>query len=163
MNISILPTSEDYFLGLHQALDMVARERRYLAFMQAPPINHAFAFFKDIVENNKCQLLAIQDEKVIGWCDILPKFGDACAHVGVLGMGLIPSARHRGIGARLLEATIKNAWKKGFTRIELSVRVDNVNAKILYERFGFTVEGINRRAYSVDGYFFDVYTMALLQ
>lgn len=62
-----------------------------------------------------------------------------------------------------MEAAISKAWAKGLFRIELTVRTDNVTAKALYERFGFAVEGINRRAFRVDGEFFDTYAMALLR
>jgi len=160
---TIVPTSAEHFEGLYQALDFVARERRYLAFFQAPPIESAFAFFRNIVENDLCQVLAIENGSVIGWCDVLPKFGDACAHVGTLGMGLIPSARHRGIGSMLLAAGIERAWTADISRIELSVKADNTNAIALYKRFGFIVEGVNRMAFFMDGQFFDTYTMALLR
>jgi RimJ/RimL family protein N-acetyltransferase len=43
------------------------------------------------------------------------------------------------------------------------VRTDNANAKALYERFGFVVEGTQRRAFCVDGEFFDAYSMALVR
>ena len=163
MSIAIIPTTEAHFDGLYQALDEVSREKRYLAFVQAPPVASAFAFFRNIVANDLCQLLAVENGKVVGWCDILPKFGDTCVHVGVLGMGLIPSARHRGIGSTLLAAAIERAWDKGLSRIELSVRADNANAKALYTRFGFVMEGISRRAFYVDGEFFDTHAMALLR
>ena len=32
--------------------------------------------------------------EVVGWCDILPTLGEARRHVGVLGIGVIPGARH---------------------------------------------------------------------
>jgi putative acetyltransferase len=62
-----------------------------------------------------------------------------------------------------MDAAISKAWAKGLSRIELTVRTDNANAKALYERFGFVVEGINRRAFLVDGEFFDTCTMALVR
>jgi RimJ/RimL family protein N-acetyltransferase len=108
-------------------------------------------------------MIALQDDIVVGWCDVLPTHGEARAHAGTLGIALLPRARGRGIGARLMEAATAKAWAKGLTRIELTVRTDNANAKALYERFGFTVEGINRRAFLVDGEFFDTYTMALIR
>ena len=40
--------------------------------------------------------------------------------------------------------------------------MDNTNAKALYERFGFTLEGVNCNAFLVDGQFYDTYSMALL-
>lgn len=161
MNIVICTTSEPHFAGLYQALDEVAREKHYLAFVEAPPVDEAFAFFRNIVANDLCQFIAIENGKVVGWCDVLPKSGKDCA--GVLGMGVIPSARKRGIGSRLLEAAIERAWAKGLSRIELLVRMDNAKARSLYERFGFVVEGINPRGHCVDGEYFDVCAMALLR
>lgn len=163
MNLLILPTSELHFEGLRQALDVVAREKHYLAFFQAPPIEVAFAFYRNIVANALCQVIALDDGVVVGWCDVLPTYGEARAHVGILGMGLVPNARRRGIGAKLMEAGIQTAWAKGFSRIELTVRTDNARAKALYARFGFVVEAIHRNAFCVDGAFFDTNTMALLR
>lgn len=161
--VEITPVTERYFEGLRQVLDTVARERRYLAFTQAPPRHEAFDFFRGIIEGGYCQFIALQNDVVVGWCDILPVHGEARAHVGVLGIGLIPAVRHRGIGAKLLEATLAQAWKQGLSRIELTVRTDNTNAKVLYERFGFVAEGINAKAFCVDERFYDTCSMALLR
>jgi ribosomal protein S18 acetylase RimI-like enzyme len=72
-------------------------------------------------------------------------------------------ARHQGLGVRLLEATLGKAHAKGITRIELTVRADNLNAKALYERFGFKVEGLQCRCFRVGGHYHDAYAMALLR
>lgn len=163
MNLVIAPASESYFEGMLHVLDTVAREKRFLAFLQAPPIEETFAFYRNIVANDLCQVIAIEDGVVVGWCDVLPTHGEARAHVGTLGIALLPHVRHRGIGAKLMEAAIAQAWAKGLARIELTVRTDNANAKALYERFGFVVEGTLRHAFLVDGEFFDSYAMALLR
>ena len=163
MNLSIEPASETHFHGLHAALDTVAREKQFLAFTQAPPQAEAFAFYRSVMAGRGCQLVAMLDGRVAGWCDVLPSHGQARAHVGTLGIGLVPSARHRGIGAKLMQATIDAAWSRGFTRIELTVRADNTNAKALYERLGFETEGFMRRAFRVDGEYGDSYLMALLR
>ena len=39
---------------------------------------------------------------------------------------------------------------------------DKTNAKVLYERFGFAVEGVQRRGMRMARQYFDAYTMALL-
>ena len=163
MNLSIETVSEAHFSGLHAALDTVAREKRFLAFTQAPPMEQAFDFYRSIIANDHCQLVALLDGQVVGWCDVLPGLGQARSHVGTLGIGLVPSARHLGIGAKLMRAAIAMAWAKGMTRIELTVRVDNRNAKALYERLGFEVEGRLRRAFRVDGEYVDSCSMALLR
>jgi ribosomal protein S18 acetylase RimI-like enzyme len=163
MNFSILPTSESHFSGLFSAIDTVAREKKYLAFLQAPAREHSFAFYRNIVENDLCQFVATEGAAVVGWCDVLPTIGESRVHIGILGIGLLSHARHQGLGARLMKATIDKAWAKHLTRIELSVRASNENAKALYERFGFEVEGVRRKAYVVDGEYEDAYSMALLR
>lgn len=163
MNLSIEPVSKQHFEGLRRALDAVAREKRFLAFTEAPSEEDCWAFYSSIVANGWCQMVAVLDGVVVGWCDVLPTHGQARSHVGTLGIGLVPSARHLGIGARLMQAAIDAAWAAGLTRIELTVRVDNENAKALYERLGFTVEGLLRRSFRVDDEYIDGYAMALLR
>lgn len=163
MTALIVPTTPCHFEGLRLTLDSVAREQRYLAFLRAPAKDEAYAFFQNIVDHDLCQFVAIQDDTVVGWCDVLPTHGEARAHIGILGIGLLPRARHQGLGASLMSATIGKAWEKNLSRIELSVRTDNINAKALYARFGFVVEGLQPRAFCVDGKFFDAYAMALLR
>ncbi|HEY2257422.1 MAG TPA: N-acetyltransferase, partial [Variovorax sp.] len=127
-------------------LDAVAREKRFLAFTQAPPVAEAYAFYRATIATGIGRI-ASWDGNSVGWCDIVPTHGQARSHVGHLGIGLIPSARHRGIGAQLMHAAIAAAWAKGLTRIELSVRADNANAKALYEGLGFQTEGFMQRAF----------------
>ena len=162
MSYSVVPVAEAHFAELHRALDVVAREKRFLAFTQAPPFEESLAFYQGIVANDFCQFVALDGMHVVGWCDILPTRGEGRSHVGRLGIGVVPAARHQGLGARLLEAAIEKARTKGITRIELVVRTDNKNAKALYERFGFVVEGLQQRAMRLDGQYHDAYAMALL-
>lgn len=162
VNVAIVPTAEPYFRGLHRALDFVAREGRYLAFTEAPPWEASLGFYREVIAGDLVQFVAVREGEVLGCCDILPMMGQARAHVGRLGIWLLPDARGQGIGARLLEAAIDKARRKGITRVELTVRVDNLNAKALYERFGFVVEGLQRNSTRVDGEYSDAWAMALL-
>lgn len=160
--VSIVPTAEAHFRGLHRALDIVAREGRYLAFTEAPPWEASLAFYREVIDQDLVQFVAVRDGDVLGCCDILPMLGQARAHAGRLGIWLVPEARGKGIGAQLLAAAIAKAPHKGITRVELTVRVENLNAKALYERFGFVVEGLQRRSTRVAGEYSDAWAMALL-
>lgn len=163
MSLAIESLRTAHFAGVRSALDVVAREKRFLAFTQAPPEDEAFSFYQSIVDGRGHMSVAVLDGQVVGWCDVLPTHGQARAHVGTLGIGLIPSARRLGIGAKLMAATIEAAWSQGFTRIELTVREDNKNAKALYQRLGFEDEGFMKRAFQIDGVYIDCYSMALLR
>ena len=107
--------------------------------------------------------VVLKEGEIVGWVDVSPQMGESRAHIGILGIALLPSARHEGLGARLMQAAIDTSWEKGLSRIELHVRADNINAKALYERFGFEIEGILRRGSLIDGQYHDVYVMALLR
>jgi len=164
MNHSVVATEEHHFESLHKALDAVAREQKYLALTQAPPLEQSLAFYRNVLSTGFPHFVAIDRiGKVVGWCDVSPVFGHSRAHIGLLGVALLPEARGLGLGAQLLQAAIDRSWARGLTRIQLTVRADNLNAKALYERFGFEHEGLVRRASLIDGVYHDAHAMALLR
>ncbi|WP_433464160.1 N-acetyltransferase family protein [Spirillospora sp. CA-128828] len=84
------------------------------------------------------------------------------AHCGHLVLGVLSSRRGQGIGTGLLHTLIEDeAPKRGLTRLQLNVAVENP-AHRLYQRMGFTIEGIRKHAVMVDGIPRDEYAMALL-
>jgi len=108
-----------------------------------------------------------------GLCEDKKSFNHAASSINKVGGSamsiskastwrLMLAARHREIGSMLMEATIAMAWAKGFKRIELTVRTDNHNAKALYERYGFVIEGLSPSAFCVDDEFFDALSMGLM-
>ncbi|MBJ2156297.1 GNAT family N-acetyltransferase [Variovorax sp. IB41] len=161
---SIVSTEERHFESLYLALDTVAREKKYLAQIQAPPWEQSLAFYRNVLAEGFPHVVAVDaGGRVVGWCDVSPVFGHSRAHIGILGIALLPEARGRGLGTQLLQAAIDRSWARGLTRIELSVRADNLNAKALYERLGFEHEGLARRASLIDGIYHDAFRMALLR
>ncbi len=163
MSIDIIQPSEFHFRSLHEAVDVIAREKRFLAFTQAPPLEQSLAFYRGLAAAGLPHLVAVAGERVIGWADVSAMFGEAREHIGVLGMALLPAYRHRGLGAELMKTIIQKSWERRLTRLELTVRADNANAMALYEKFGFEREGVLRRANFLDGVYHDVQAMALLR
>jgi ribosomal protein S18 acetylase RimI-like enzyme len=160
---TIVPISSAHARSFRDALDTVARERRFLVMLEAPPLELVAAFVRDNVANGVPHFVALVDAQVMGWADIVPSRLPAWAHCGTLGMGVVPEYRSQGVGRRLLEACIAAAWARKLTRIQLEVRADNEHAIRLYERQGFIREGIKRRAMLFDGEYFDAWQMALLR
>ena len=159
---TIAPLSETKFEGLHRVIGSVAREKKFLASTDAAPQAEAYSFFRNILTRNFPYYIVAHGESVVGWCDVSPVFGGSRAHIGVLGMGLLPEYRHQGLGAQLLDAALTHAWRIGLRRVELTVRADNLNARRLYEKFGFESEGLNRRASLIDAEYQDIVPMAVL-
>jgi RimJ/RimL family protein N-acetyltransferase len=162
MTIAIEPISPAYISGFHQALDSVARERRYLLLLEAPPVEQAEEFVRSNIARNVAQFVAVDRGRVVGWCDVMPQTRAGVTHTGGLGMGVVAGYRGQGIGYRLLEATVAKALANGLSRIELEVFASNRAAIALYERFGFEWEGLKRKARYVEGIWDDFIIMALL-
>lgn len=161
--VEIVPVAEHLAASYRQCLDMVAREKRYLAQIEALPLERIEGFVKESVATDAVQFMAVDGKQVVGWADIFPSWAHAVAHCGSLGMGLLPEYRGRGIGRQLLQACIAKARAKGITRIELEVRADNTRAIGLYKALGFEVEAIKRQAMRFDGVYYDALQMSLLQ
>ena len=158
----IVPMNEQYIDGFHAVLDSVAREGKYLAFLEAPPIDKLRKFVRVTRDRGLPQFVALVDERVVGWCDISSLERPVFAHSGVLGLAV--SAKHRGcgIGEALLRAALQAAQARGLTRVELTVREHNTVATELYRKLGFRIEGVKKNAVRVHGQYEDLVCMALL-
>jgi ribosomal protein S18 acetylase RimI-like enzyme len=124
--------------GLWACLDSVARERRFLAMLEAPPVEEVASFAAD---PNVVQIVAVESERVVGWADLRRFAAAGFTHRGSLGMGVLASHRGRGLGGRLLEALFNESGSLGLKRVELHVFRSNAAAVRLYARHGFVVEG----------------------
>lgn len=162
MNHRVVAIAEEHIDGFRAALDSVAREHRFLALLEAPPLEAVREFVRENIRSGHPQFVALAEGMVVGWCDVVPKARPALRHSGVLGMGVVGTHRGRGIGTALIDATLKAARAGGLARIELTVRTDNDRAKALYERFGFVVEGVCRRHMRIHGAYQDSFLMATL-
>jgi RimJ/RimL family protein N-acetyltransferase len=160
--VRILPTAERYVEGFARVLDFVARERKYIGFIEGPPVDGTRQWIKSLEAGAGVQMLVLDGEEVVGWCDITPNPIEGFRHVGRLGMGLMPDFRGRGLGRRVAEETIRAARAAGMERIELEVFASNARAIRLYQSMGFVVEGVKKQARKLDGEYDDNVCMALL-
>jgi RimJ/RimL family protein N-acetyltransferase len=160
----IAPIDEEHISGFRAAIDVVARERKYLAFLEAPPLENVTKFVLRNIELAYPQFVVLSAGGVVGWCDVLPNRSRVIYwHCGTLGVGLLPGFRGKGIGRQLMRRTIDAAFAFGLTRIELTVRQGNANAIALYKSLGFEIEGLHRNAVCIDGQYENLHSMALLR
>lgn len=157
-----MPIREDHIEGFHAVLDVVAREKRYLAFIEAPPLASVREFASRAINGEFIQHVALDEARVIGWCDVIVRERETMRHGGSLGIGLAPSHRDQGLGARLINSVLAASRDRGLARVSLHVRADNARAIRLYERLGFQHEGRLRRDLRIDGVDYDSLAMAML-
>jgi ribosomal protein S18 acetylase RimI-like enzyme len=163
MSVRIVPIEEKHAESFHACVDVVAKEKRFLALQEAPPLESTREFVKGILASGQVQYVALDGDRVVGWCDILvPKLA-AFSHVGTVGMGLLPEYRGNGIGRRILETAIKAAFSTGIERIELLVYETNPQAIRLYRSLGFVEEGRMARKAKIGGAYLGMICMALFK
>lgn len=158
--MNIIAISEQYIESFRSALDIVAHERKYLFMLEARPLESVREWVKRNIQNDVPQFLAIENNRVIGWCDILPKDAPGFEHIGTLGMGVLPDFRGKGTGKALLKTTLAEAKESILEKVELEVFESNTPALHLYEMFGFQREGIKKYGRKLDGRYDNIVLMA---
>jgi ribosomal-protein-alanine N-acetyltransferase len=83
------------------------------------------------------------DGTLLGWAGVMVVADTA----EILTVGVVPSARRRGIGVALLTALLAEAVRREAVEVFLEVRVDNTGARTMYEREGFAEIGTRRGYY----------------
>ncbi len=162
LSYRILPIAPAHIDGYRQTLDAVARERRYLAFLEAPTLEQTRDFVLRNIERGHPHLVAVTETSVMGWCDVVPLAQPGFTHTGVVGMGVHADWRGQGVGKALLRAGVEAAAQAGLQRLELEVYASNDAACRLYEAHGFVREGLKRRGRYLDGAYDDIVIMARL-
>jgi RimJ/RimL family protein N-acetyltransferase len=150
-SIEIVPIEERHIEAYHEAVDSVARERRYLGRTEAPSLEDARAFVAANIEKGNPHFVAMVDGRLVGWCDIVASKNPVFAHCGTLGMGIVESCRGRGIGMQLITAALRKAKQNGLEKVELEVFDSNERAIALYRKVGFKDEGKKERSAKIDG------------
>ena len=106
-------------------------------------------------------LVAVVDERVVGQLGLTTTSRPRRKHVADFGMGVCRSVEGQGVGSALMKAMIDlcDNWLN-ILRIELDVYTDNKRAIMLYQKFGFVIEGEHPRSAYRDGRYVDVFSMA---
>jgi ribosomal protein S18 acetylase RimI-like enzyme len=158
----IVPIAEEHIPGFWRAVDSVSKEREFLAFLEAPPIETTYVYVRENIKDKRPHYVALVDGSVVGWCDITSLNRPIYAHAGVLGMGITKEFRGIGIGSELMKQTLERAKQIGLTRVSLFVRENNHPAMNLYKKMGFEIEGFHRNAVLIGMTYENYYSLAIL-
>lgn len=126
----------------------------------APEPDPGRTFFNDRTAPEQV-LVAESDGAVAGYIRLhqtirLPSH----AHVLEIGIAVGPGHQGHGIGRRLLEEAKLAGARRGARKLTLRVLAPNAGARRLYERCGFTVEGVLEAEFLLDGQLVDDVLMA---
>jgi [ribosomal protein S18]-alanine N-acetyltransferase len=82
--------------------------------------------------------------EVIGFCS----FWHVLDELHINNLAVLPAYRRSQIGTALLRRVLEDGARLGASRATLEVRRSNDAARMLYEKFGFSVAGVRRGYYS---------------
>ena len=101
-------------------------------------------FFTFLTREDAMFLVVEEKEQLLGYCGILMVLDEG----DITNVAVRRDRQKEGIGNFLMESLIRLAAERGVTTIHLEVRVGNDRAIRLYERNGFTRDGIRKGYYS---------------
>jgi ribosomal protein S18 acetylase RimI-like enzyme len=161
MTVAIVPIEMRHIESLNDCVAELARERRFLSIVEGFTLDQTAGWIAaDRLRGNPF-LVTLDQDRVVGWCEVRRDLLPGRAHTGLLGMGLRAPYRGRGLGRQLIEQALRQARERGFERIELLVRSPNARAIRLYSQMGFQEEGRKRDAVRLDDGSEDEVLMAL--
>lgn len=67
----------------------------------------------------------------------------------ITNVAVKPGFRNRRIGSMIIETMLEHTSRQGIRHYTLEVRAGNDAARALYEKYGFTVEGVRKGYYQV--------------
>ncbi len=133
-------------------------------FPERPTLGAETAWFASLYQaiQDRAAIAVVAEEqgKAVGMCEVKRKGSQENRHIGVLGILVDRPWRGRGFGRALLKSAIDCSRGK-FELVELSVFTPNTQARRLYESFGFRSWGTLPKGIRRDGRYIDLEHMVL--
>jgi len=108
------------------------------------------------------RFVAVEDGRVVGWVALAPTSARTCyAGVAESSVYIAESARGRGVGRALMEATLASAESAGIWTIHAGMFPENTASVALHESLGFRVVGRFERIAQLDGVWRDTVILEL--
>ena len=111
----------------------------------------------DESHNKFGRLIAILEEKVVGWTALSP-ISSRCVYAGVAEVSIYvdPNYRGMGIGNKLLSSLIFESEKNGIWTLQAGIFPENYGSIKLHHNNGFRVVGVRQRLGKMDNRWRDV-------
>jgi [ribosomal protein S18]-alanine N-acetyltransferase len=105
-------------------------------------------FWSELAQRaSRCYIIAVVGTRIVGYAGLAVHDDEAFIQT----VGVVPEARGRKVGTRLMVALLREARRRGARSCGLEVRTDNLAARALYSRLGFVDIGVRRGYYQPSG------------
>jgi ribosomal-protein-alanine N-acetyltransferase len=127
-------------IGFTDLPEVIAIERRSF------PSPWSLAMFVlELSKPSSISLAALQDDQIVGYV-ICARYDEA---FHIMDIAVDPEHRREGVASALLDGVLERAGEDA--NYTLEVRVSNLGAVALYERYGFQAVGTRPRYYADNG------------
>lgn len=99
-----------------------------------------------------CRIVALIDEKPVGWCALTPVSG-RCVYAGVAEVSVYVAEKYRGlqIGQKLLELLIQQSETANIWTLQAGIFPENIASLRIHEHLGFRVVGFREKIGQMNG------------
>lgn len=160
--MEVLPIGIEHAGQFNETIMAIAREDLFAIHPDSLSSKSVHRFVERQIVDGAPMFVALENDRVIGWCEISLSDLEYSAHSGVLSMGVLPGFRNRGVGSWLIKKCVTAARSMGIKRVELSVLENNPDAQRFYSSKGFRIEGKKLKSLRINGKYHDETIMALL-
>jgi len=101
-------------------------------------------FLSELHSNNAFYILALHNDRVIGYCGI----NYVCGEGSITNIAVHPDYRKKGLASLMLDNIIKYCTNCTLSFITLEVRQSNQSAINLYKKYGFNEVGLRKNYYA---------------
>lgn len=150
------------FWQMQFELDKETKYMMYEPNERTKNLNRIHSLIQDALDGINLLLVADNDKEIIGFLSAQRGVPNRIKHTAYIVVGIRNAYQGKGIGSELFKKLDMWAIQHVITRLELTVMCPNKTAKHLYEKNGFTIEGIKKNSMLVDGEYVDEYYMAKL-
>ncbi len=106
------------------------------------------AYEKEITKNELAYYVVAESEgEIVGYAGLWEVVGEG----HITNVAVRKECRGQGISTLLMQALLNRMLELNFYGMTLEVRVSNVRAQALYQKFGFESEGLRKSYYSDNG------------
>jgi len=161
MEVTIRPVQIDDAKEIHRICTQEA-VLPYMVFLPSMRLDAMENRLRNL-GHNQFEFVAEFNGNLVGFVGLTQGQGRR-SHSGDIFIGVDSQYHNKGIGKALLTKILDLAdnWLM-LERVELGVLVTNPGAQVLYEKFGFTVEGKKKGSLKAHGRFIDEIMMSRLR
>lgn len=141
-------------------LKIIDSETDFMMFEPDERVWNEEKISKNLKDENNLVLGVIDDEKIVGFLTAQRGVFRRIRHTAYIVIGIQKNYCNGKLGTKLFQMLDDWALQNKIVRLELTVVCENKGAIRLYEKSGFSIEGIKKKTMYVDGKYVDEYMMS---